>query len=95
MVRLFSTPDPEIFAHSHETVYLSELITGRDGLRVIPVTAIHSLVCMFPEFQVNGASDTTHTGKYALLRHPYIQLTQFVSDGSFGTALDEQDPISQ
>ena len=68
MVRLFSKPDPEIFDESHGTVYLSELVGGRDGLRVVPVMAIHSLVCMFPESKVNNDRNITHTGKYALMR---------------------------
>ncbi len=93
MVRLFTLPDPIIFGQSHKTVYLSDLIEGRDGLCVIPVMAIHSLVCMFPEFHVSDAGDTTHTGKYALMWHPYIQLAHFVSDGTFGAALDDQDAI--
>ncbi len=95
MVRLFSLPDSEIFAQSQETAYLTELIGGREGLCVIPVTTIHALVCMFPELQVDGAGVIMHTSKFALLRHPYIQLAQFVSDGAFDSALHHEDEITQ
>ncbi|KAF8268127.1 hypothetical protein EI94DRAFT_1439768, partial [Lactarius quietus] len=48
MIRVFSLPDPQVFADSSETVYLSEPLSGDCSLAVIPVTAIHSVVAMFP-----------------------------------------------
>ncbi|KAH9159072.1 hypothetical protein EDB89DRAFT_1822218, partial [Lactarius sanguifluus] len=46
MVSLFSLPDAEVLSDSSGTVYLSESGSAPDGLVVIPVTAILSVVSM-------------------------------------------------
>ncbi|KAI9430189.1 hypothetical protein H4582DRAFT_1783209, partial [Lactarius indigo] len=48
MVSLFSVPDAEVLLDSSGTVYLSEPGSGLEGLMIIPVTAILSVVSMFP-----------------------------------------------
>jgi hypothetical protein len=81
MVSLYSLPDPEVFADSSETVYLSEVLSVQDGgLVVIPVTSIHLVVSMFPEMQVAGDGRISETGKFSLMRHAFLELTQF-TDG--------------
>jgi hypothetical protein len=77
MVSLFSLPDAEVFADSSETVYLSELLPAREGLAVIPVTAIHSVVSMFPEMRVTEDGLILETGKFSLMRHAFLELAQF------------------
>ena len=81
MVSLYSLPDPEVFADSSETVYLSEVLSVQDGgIVVIPVTSIHSVVSMFPEMQVAGDGRISETGKFSLMRHAFLELARF-SDG--------------
>jgi len=38
---------------------------------------------MFPDMSVTQDGDISHTGKFALMRHPYIELAQFAHDGLF------------
>ena len=38
---------------------------------------------MFPEMAVSQGGDITLTGKYALMRHAYIELAPFTSGGLF------------
>ena|ERR1700691_6094247 len=82
MVNLFSTPDTDILAQSSDTVYLCNLLDGPDGIAVVPVTAIRSVVAMFPEMEVSPLGQITLTGKFSLMRHAYIELSKF-SDGLF------------
>jgi hypothetical protein len=72
MVHLFSLPDQEVLQDSSETVYLCDVLPGSEGLCVVHVSAIHSIVCMFPEPQVSNTGQITHTGKLALMQHPHI-----------------------
>ena len=83
MVSLFSLPDPEVLSESSGTVYLCEPMAGSVELVVIPVTAIHSVVSMFPELQVSLEGHIIETGKVSLMRHPYIELVQFSDNGVF------------
>ena len=55
----------------------------QEGLAVIPVTDIHSVVTMFPDMAVSQDSNITLTSKYALMRHAYIELAPFISGGLF------------
>jgi len=38
---------------------------------------------MFPDMSVTQDGDISHTGKFALMRHPYIELARFAHDGLF------------
>ena len=87
MVTMFSLPDPDVFADSSETVYLSEPLSARDGLVVILVTAIHSVVSMFPEMRVTDDGRILETGKFSLMHHAFLELTQF----SNGELFEEDD----
>lgn len=83
MVSLFSMPDEDILSDSSQSVYLCETLDLREGLVVIPITDIYSVVAMFPESTVSEAGDISLTGKFALMRHAYIELTPFSSGGLF------------
>jgi hypothetical protein len=83
MLRLFSLPDEGILAESSDTVHLCDPLDGPEGLVVVPVTAICSVVAMFPETAVGPAGQMTLTGKFSLMRHAYIDLATFSSDGLF------------
>ena len=87
MVSLFSLPDRDILSDSSHTVYLCEALDLREGLAVIPVTDIFSVVAMIPEMVVSEVGNITLTGKYALMRHAFIELAPFSSGGLF----DEDD----
>lgn len=58
-------------------------MTGREGIAVISVKAIHSVVAMFPETRVDHSGHISTTGKFSLMRHAYIELARFTSDGLF------------
>ena len=81
MATLFSPPDQDILSDSSNTVYLSEPVPGREGLIVIPITAIRSVVSMFPEMAISQAAQITRSGKYSLMRHPYVDLTKYLTEG--------------
>lgn len=83
MVSLFSLPDQDVLFDSSQTVHLCELLDLREGLAVIPITDICSVVAMFPETIVSEAGDITLTGKYSLMRHAYIELASFSTGGLF------------
>ena len=87
MVTMFSLPDPDVLAASSETVYLCEQLAPREGLVVIPVTAIHSVVSMFPEMRVTDDGRITETGKFSLMRHAFLELAPF----SNGELFEEDD----
>lgn len=84
---MFSLPDADIFTESSETVYLSEPLSARDGLAVIPVTAIYSVVSMFPETRITDDGRILETGKFSLMRHAFLELAQF----SNGELFEEED----
>jgi hypothetical protein len=86
MVTLFSMPDEDILSDSSHSVYLCEALNLHEGLVVIPITDIYSVV-MFPESMVSEVGNITLTGKFALMRHAYIKLVPFSSGGLF----DEDD----
>jgi hypothetical protein len=83
MVNLFSLPDEDILSVSSGAVYLSDALVGREGLAVVPITDIYSVVAMFPDMAVSQDGSITPTGKYALVRHAYIELAPFNSGGLF------------
>ena len=77
MVCLFSLPDQQVLQDSSDTVYLCNVLPGRKGLCVVHVSAIHSIMCMFPELQVSETGQITHTGKLVLMQHPHIRMARF------------------
>ena len=83
MVHLFSLPDRDVWLESSQTVYLCDAMDLEEGLAVIPVTDIHSVVAMFPDMAVSQGGNITPTGKYALMRHAYIKLAPFTTGGLF------------
>jgi hypothetical protein len=87
MVSLFSLPDPDIFMDSSKTVYLSEPLSMLDGLLVIPVTAIHSVILMFPEMCIAEGGPIVEMGKFSLMRHAFLKLAEF----SNGKLFEEED----
>ena len=90
MVSMFSHPDADVFTDSSETVYLSELLSARDGIVVIPVMAIHSVVSMFPETRVTDDGRILETGKFSLMRHAFLELVPFSNGELFE---DEDDSL--
>lgn len=82
MARLFGSPDAEILQDSSNTVYLCDPLPDLEGLRVLHVSAIRSVVCMFPEWQVSNAGEITHTGKFALMRHPHTEMVRFSDEAA-------------
>ena len=87
MVSRFSLPDATILADSSGTVYLSEPLSGREGLVVISVTTIHSVVSMFPEMCATEDGRILETGKFSLMRHAFLELAHF----SNGELFEEED----
>ena len=87
MVTMFSLPDADVYRDLNETVYLSELLSTRDGIVVIPVTAIHSVVSMFPETRITDDGRILETGKFSLMRHALHELAQFLN----GELFEEED----
>ena len=89
MLSLFSTPDKDILADSSDTVFLCDPLDGPESLAVVPITAIQSVVSMFPETRVNTDGDISLTGKYSLMRHAFIELSTYSSDGLFEDDYDD------
>jgi hypothetical protein len=83
MVNLFSIPDAGVLSDSSGTVVLCDPLTRREGVAVISVASIHSVVAMFPEMRVDNSGHISTTGKFSLMRHAYIELARFAPDGLF------------
>ena len=80
MVELFSEPDGDILSESNGTVYLCD---PRESIAVMSITSIFSVVAMFPDMQVDLSGDISLTGRFSLMRHPYIEVVQFTGDHTF------------
>ena len=50
---------------------------------MILVTAIHSVVSMFPEMHVTDNGRITETGKFSLMRHVFLELALFSNSELF------------
>lgn len=87
VVKLFSLPDATLLSQSSQTVYLCNALEGQDAIKVIPITSIKSVVSMFPDFKVTPDGELIDTQRFALLRHPFIELARYNSEGMF----DEED----
>ena len=90
MVSLFSLPDEDILLVSSHTVYLCDPLVGREGLAVVSITDIYSVVAMFPDMKASQDGTITPTGKYALMRHAYIELAHFSSGDLFDEDNDDE-----
>jgi hypothetical protein len=87
VVSLFSFPDASLLFESSQTVYLCDALEGQEAIRVIPITSIKSVVSMFPDLKVTQDGKLIDTQKFALLRHPLIELAKYNTGGMF----DEED----
>ena len=87
MVSMFSLPDASILADSSGTVYLSKPLSVREGLVVISVTTIHSVVSMFLDMRATEDGRILETGKFSLMRHAFLELAHF----SNGELFEEED----
>jgi hypothetical protein len=89
MVELFSELDADILLESSGTVYLCDPCKS---ITVISITSIHLVVAMFSNTQVDPLGDMISlTGKFSLMRHPYLEVTQFTEDDPFEDEEDNMD----
>jgi hypothetical protein len=91
VVNLFSFPNATLLSHSSQTVYLCNALEGPDVIRVIPITSIKSVVSMFPDLKVTPYGKIVNTQKFALLRHPFISLAKYNTEGLFDKKGNEND----
>lgn len=89
MLRFFSMPDEGILADSSGTVYLCDQLDGPEGIVILPITSIHTVVSMFPEMEVSPTGQISLTGKFSLMHHTFIELSMFSSDGLFNKDYDD------
>lgn len=61
-------------------VYLCD---ENNGIAVMSITSIHSIVSIFPDMHADPSGDISLTGKFSLMRHPYTEVMQFTSDHTF------------
>jgi hypothetical protein len=94
VVKLFSLPNATILFQSNETVYLCDALEGQEATRVIPITSIKSVVSMFPNLKVTLEGNLVDTQKFALLRHPLIELAKYNTDGLFDEGDDDDTDIT-
>jgi len=87
VINLFSFPDTTLLSQSSQTVYLCNALEGQDAIKVIPITSIKSVISMFPDLKVTPEGELGNTQKFALLRHPFIELAKYNTEGLF----DEED----
>ena len=80
MAELFSEPDAEVLSESSGTVYLCD---QRECLALLPITSIHSVIAMFSDTQVDLLGNISVTGRFSLMRHPYVEVAEFTSDQTF------------
>jgi hypothetical protein len=91
MVELFSEPDADILFESSGTVHLCDPC---DCVVVLPITSIHSVMAMFPDTCVKLCRDISLTGKFSLMRHPYMEVAHFTSDSLFEDKEEDIDSES-
>ena len=93
LVNLFSLPDATLLSKSSQTVYLCNALEGQDAIKVIPITSIKSVVSMFPDLKVTPNGELVDTQKFALLRHPFIELARYNTEGLFDKEDDKDSDI--
>ena len=86
-VNLFSLPDKSLLSQSNQTVYLCSALEGQKAICVVPVASIKSVVSMFPDLKVTSDGELVNTQRFALLRHPFLELAKYNTGG----LLDEED----
>jgi hypothetical protein len=86
MVNLFSEPDEDMLSDSSGTVYLCD---QHIRIAVLPITAIHSVVAMFPNTHVDTLGQISLPGKYSLMQHLYAKVVWFTNDLSLGDKREE------
>jgi hypothetical protein len=87
VINLFTFPDATLLSQSSQTVYLCNALEGLGAIKVIPITSIKSVVSMFTDLKVTPEGELVDTRKFALLRHPFIELAKYNTEGLF----DEED----
>ena len=90
MVSLFSAPDEGILLASSGTVYLCDPL---QGLVVIPISSVRSVVAMFPEMVINEEGKVERTGKFSLMRHAYIELAKYSPEGFANEGEEGEDSV--
>ena len=93
VVSLFSLPDATLLSESSQTVYLCDALEGQEAIKVIPITSIKSVVSMFPDLKVSQDGRLVDTRKFALMRHPLIELAKYNTEGLFNEE-DDDDTCS-
>jgi hypothetical protein len=88
MLNLFSLPDEDILSDSSGMVYLCNQPDDPASIVVVPITAIHSVVTMFPKMEVSTSSQITVMGMFSMMCHVFIELATFSSDGLFDEDYD-------
>ena len=93
VINLFSFPDTTLLFQSSQTVYLYNTLEGQDVIKVIPITSIKSVISMFPDLKVTPEGELGDTQKFALLRHLFIELAKYNTEGLFDKEDDDDtDP---
>ena len=90
VVNLFSFPDTTVLFQSSQTVYICNVLEGQDAIRVIPIMSIKSVISMFPDLKVMPDGKLVDTQKFALLRHPFIELAKYNTEGLFEEEEDDK-----
>jgi hypothetical protein len=57
LIRLYAPPEPEIYTKSYHTLYLTCQLSEEQGLRVVPVKNIKSVVAILPYDYKNTSTD--------------------------------------
>lgn len=63
------------------------MLEGQDAICVVPIASIKSVVSMFLDLKVTSDGELVDTQKFALLRHPFLELAKYNTEG----LLDEED----
>ena len=90
VVNLFSLPDATLLAQSSQTIYLWNALEGKEAIRVVPISSIKSVISMFPDLKVTLEGELVDTQKFALLRHPLIELAKYNTEGLFDDKDDDE-----
>jgi hypothetical protein len=93
IVKLFSSPDEALLSQSNQTVYLCSELEGHDAICVVPIASIKSVVSMFPDLKVTPDGEVVNTGKFAMLRHPLLELAKYNTGGLFDEEDDDIDTM--
>ena len=88
MVELFSELNMDLLLESSGAVYLCD---PQESVAVLSIKSVHSVVAMFPDMQVDPTGNISLTGKFSLMRHPYIEVTQFTDDQTFDDGEENVD----